>query len=78
MKPPAARFYVTSRSHVTTCFELIIASLLLLSRETRLAIATIPSPKRNNASEKQGSGLLGEAGRREGGKEVLVLEAEPV
>ena len=71
MKPPAARFYVTSRSHVTTCFELIIASLLLLSRETRLAIATIPSPKRNNASEKQGSGLLGEAGRREGGRRCL-------
>ena len=77
MKPPAARSYVTSRSHVTTCFELIIASLLLLSRETRLAIATIPSPKHNTASEKQGSGLLGEAGRREG-KEALVLEAEPV
>jgi len=66
MKPPAARSCVTSRSHVTTCFELIIASLLLLSRETRLAIATIPSPKHNTASEKQGSGLLGEAGKREG------------
>ena len=77
MKPLAARSYVTSRSHVMTCFELIIASLLLLSRETRLAIATIPSPKHNTASEKQGSGLLGEAGRREG-KEALVLEAEPV
>jgi len=46
-----------------------MASLLLLSRETRLAIATIPSPKRNSASEKQGSGPLGrdrEGGEREG------------
>jgi hypothetical protein len=43
-------------------FILIIASLLLLSRETRLAIATIPFPKLNIASEKQGSGRLGREG----------------
>ena len=65
MKPPAAPSYVTSRSHVTTCFESTIVSLLL-SKEASLAIATIPSPKHNTASEKQGSGLLGEAGKREG------------
>ena len=77
MKPPAARSYVTSRSHVTTCLELIIASLLLLSRETRLAIATIPSPKPNTGSEKQKK--TAEGGRKEGGgKKALVLEVEPV
>ena len=66
MKSPAAHSYVTFRSHVMTCFESTIASLLLLSKKASLAIATIPSPKHNTASEKQGSGLLGEAGRREG------------
>ena len=53
-----------------TCFQFTVASLLLLSRETRLAIATIPSPKPNTGSEKQKK-LLREAGRREGGKRHL-------
>ena len=64
MKSPAAHSYVTSRSHVTTCFESTIVSLLL-SKEASLAIATIPSPKHNTASEKQDSGLL-RAERRDG------------
>lgn len=59
-----------------------MASLLLPDRETRLAIATIPSPQLNIASEKQGSGLSldrsGETGRKERGKEMLDLEVEPV
>ena len=65
MKSPAAHSYVTSRSHLTTCFESTIVSLLLLSKKASLAIATIPSPKHNTASEKQDSGLL-QAERREG------------
>ena len=53
-------------------------SLLLLRRKTRLAIATIPSPKHNTATEKQDSGPIQEGREEGGGEEVLVLEAEPV
>ena len=58
------------------------ASTSSSQRNKAFAIATVPSAKRNTASEKQGFGLLGgwggRAGREERGKEALVLEAEPV
>ena len=50
------------------------ASTSSSQRNKAFAIATVPSPKRNTASEKQGFGLLGgwggegrEGGEREGG-----------